>query len=115
MQMFRESDSAEERDKLAYAIGASRNPVHIQYALEFSLSDEVRRAHTIFVFSSAVKTKVGKELAWTFFKENFHIFEMRYVSSFTHKNETSQTENEIEAITYWILFRQIIPFLCLCV
>lgn len=81
--MYRETDSAEERDKLAYALGSARGAIQIQYVLDMCFSEEVRRAHTIFIMSAIAKTKMGREMAWTCYKDNFSIFRNKYVSEFS--------------------------------
>ncbi|CAL8125162.1 unnamed protein product [Orchesella dallaii] len=78
MRLYRDCESPEERDKLAYALGSCRSHQQLQNVLEFAISDDVRRAHTIFIITSMAKTKIGREISWGFFKENYAIFRNRY-------------------------------------
>jgi hypothetical protein len=42
------------------------------------LQDEVRSQNTVFVIVSVAMSKKGRELAWSFFKENWQVFMDRY-------------------------------------
>jgi puromycin-sensitive aminopeptidase len=76
--MYRESDLIEEKDRIGRSFGASKNPLILKKALEFSISDDVRSQDCVFIMISVGMSKDGRELAWTFFKENKQLFRERY-------------------------------------
>ncbi|XP_022902061.2 puromycin-sensitive aminopeptidase [Onthophagus taurus] len=71
LQLYRSSDLHEEKDRISRALGATKDAALLQKVLNFAMSDEVRSQDTVFVIMSVAMTKVGRELAWTFFKDNW--------------------------------------------
>jgi len=52
----------------------------IKTVLDFTISDEVRKRDAIFIMCSLSKHKIGRQMAWAFFQENWVVFKNRYVS-----------------------------------
>ena len=46
------------------------------------MSNEVRSQDTVFVISSVASSKLGRELAWNYFKDKCDIFIERFKGSF---------------------------------
>lgn len=50
--------------------------------LAFAMSNEVRSQDTVFVISSVSSSKLGRDLAWTYFKDNWDLFNERFKGAF---------------------------------
>ena len=46
------------------------------------MSNEVRSQDTVFVISSVASSKLGRELAWNYFKDNWDLFNERFKGAF---------------------------------
>jgi len=77
-QLYRESDSQEEKLCISCAFGSAKDTTILKKVLNFAISDELRRNSTAFVLISVGATKEGREVAWNFFKENWELFVERY-------------------------------------
>ena len=53
----------------------------LRQVLDFAISDEVRSQDTIFVMISVGMNKLGRNLAWEFFKDRIDLFKERYIVS----------------------------------
>ncbi len=58
----------EEKDRIGRSLGVAKNPEVLKKVLEFAISDDVRSQDTVFVLISVGMNKVGRPLAWNFFK-----------------------------------------------
>ncbi|XP_049807692.1 puromycin-sensitive aminopeptidase isoform X2 [Schistocerca nitens] len=82
LKLYREADLHEEKDRISRALGAIGNEAILKKVLDFAMSEEVRSQDTVFVIISVAMTKVGRELAWNFFKENWQELMNRYEGGF---------------------------------
>ena len=71
----------EEKDRIARALGAIKDEALLQKVLEFSISEDVRSQDTIFVVVAVGMSKVGRDIAWNFFKNRLDLFKTRYLVS----------------------------------
>lgn len=46
------------------------------------MSNEVRSQDTVFVISSVASSKLGRDLAWNYFKDNWDLFNERFKGAF---------------------------------
>ena len=46
------------------------------------MSSEVRSQDTVFVISSVASSKVGRDLAWNYFRNNWDVFNERFKGAF---------------------------------
>ena len=46
------------------------------------MSSDVRSQDTVFVISSVASSRVGRDLAWTFFKDNWTVLNERFKGAF---------------------------------
>lgn len=76
--MYREADMDEEKDRIGRALGSSKNPEILKKVLDFSICEDVRNQDSVFIIISAGMSKVGREIAWDFFKNNRQLFQERY-------------------------------------
>ncbi|XP_069697519.1 puromycin-sensitive aminopeptidase isoform X2 [Periplaneta americana] len=82
LKLYREADLHEEKDRISRALGAIGDVTILKKVLQFAMSDEVRSQDTVFVIISVAMTKRGRELAWSFFKENWQELMNRYQGGF---------------------------------
>ncbi|KAI4470181.1 protease m1 zinc metalloprotease [Holotrichia oblita] len=82
LKLYRSSDLHEEKDRISRALGAAKDISLLSKVLQFSMSDEVRSQDTVFVIMSVAMTRVGRNLAWQFFKDNWKELINRYQGGF---------------------------------
>ncbi|XP_019871557.2 puromycin-sensitive aminopeptidase isoform X1 [Aethina tumida] len=71
LKLYRSTDLHEEKDRISRALGAAKDVELLLKVLEFAMSAEVRSQDTVFVIISVALTRLGRELAWQFFKDNW--------------------------------------------
>lgn len=105
LKIYREASLHEEKDRVASALGTIKNEEILKEVLAFAMSSEVRSQDTVFVISSVASSKIGRELAWNYFKDNWDMFNERYkgafllvrlVKSLTENFASFETAEEIE-------------------
>lgn len=72
----------EEQDRIGRSLGLAKNLNVLKKVLEFAISEDVRSQDTVFIMISVGMNKVGRPLAWNFFKENKKFLGERYPVSF---------------------------------
>ncbi|KAK3768872.1 hypothetical protein RRG08_021880 [Elysia crispata] len=82
LKLYDEADMQEERVRIGRALGSVQDRDLIQKVLFFALSDKVRAQDAVFVISGCTGSAEGRELAWKFFRENFHTLSDRYEGGF---------------------------------
>jgi len=82
LRLFREADIHEEKNRLSSALGAFRDSSLLEKALSFAISDEVRSQDSVFVITAVAYNKLGREIAWKFFKDNAQLLKERYEGGF---------------------------------
>nr|CAD7257222.1 unnamed protein product [Timema shepardi] len=82
LRLYREADLHEEKDRISRALGAIKDVAVLKKVLDFAMSKEVRSQDTVFVIISVAMSKKGRELAWTFFKDNWQELMNRYRGGF---------------------------------
>lgn len=82
LRLFREADIHEEKNRLSSALGAFRDISLLEKALTFAISDEVRSQDSVFVITAVAYNKLGREIAWKFFKDNAQLLKERYEGGF---------------------------------
>lgn len=82
LKLYRNSDLQEEKNRLSAALAGVTNPELIQATLEFAVSDEVKSQDAVFVIIYCALTAVGRDLTWSFFKNNKDAVRKRYCSGF---------------------------------
>ncbi|GJQ68392.1 Psa [Trypoxylus dichotomus] len=82
LKLYRSCDLHEEKDRISRALGAAKDVTLLSKVLEFAMSDEVRSQDTVFVIMSVAMTRVGRKLAWQFFKDNWKELINRYQGGF---------------------------------
>jgi len=80
-KLFKESEMQEEKLRALRALGFTQDPNLLNRSLKMSLSEEVRSQDLIYVIATCGAHKKGRELTWSFFKENFAQFENRLKDS----------------------------------
>lgn len=82
LRLYREADLHEEKDRICRALGAIKDENILRKVLDFAMSDEVRSQDTVFVIISVAMTKLGRDLAWNFMKDNWQELINRYQGGF---------------------------------
>jgi len=81
--MHNEAELHEEKCRIERAgLGSFSNKVLLSKALEMSLGEEVRAQDTVHFVSSIAAKRLGRDLAWQFFKDKFVLLSERYSSGF---------------------------------
>lgn len=71
VSIYEGAKAQELRIAVLAALGASKDPALIRRALEYNLSDKVRKQDLMYIVSSAAGNAKGRVLAWEFFQEKF--------------------------------------------
>ncbi|OCT86838.1 aminopeptidase Ey [Xenopus laevis] len=87
-EKLKQTDIAQEADKLRTALACSKEPWILNRLLEYSLdSTKIRRQDAISTISSVVNNPIGQSLAWDFVRANWKtLFSMFGESSFSFGN-----------------------------
>ena len=73
--MHKESDSPEEKLKLAAALTNFKQPELINKALAMIRSDDVRSQDIVYWLSYALSNHHGRDMAWQWLKDNWNWIE----------------------------------------
>eukprot|EP01101_Sappina_pedata_P008253 TRINITY_DN452_c0_g2_i3.p1 TRINITY_DN452_c0_g2~~TRINITY_DN452_c0_g2_i3.p1 ORF type:complete len:626 (+),score=222.47 TRINITY_DN452_c0_g2_i3:281-2158(+) len=71
LDKFRKSDMQEEKMRCVRALGRTKSESLLTRTLELSLSPEIRSQDIVSLIGSVSANPKGRDLTWTFFKENF--------------------------------------------
>lgn len=82
LNLYRSTDLHEEKDRISRALGSINNVELLQKVIQFAMSNEVRAQDAVFVIASVAINPLGRELSWTFFKENWKILFNQYQGGF---------------------------------
>lgn len=82
LNLYRATDLHEEKDRISRALGSISNVELLQKVIQFAMSDEVRAQDAVFVIASVAINPLGRDLSWTFFKENWKILLNQYQGGF---------------------------------
>ena len=83
LALYRSTDLHEEKDRISRALGSISNPAILQKVIAFSMcKEEVRAQDAVFVIASVAVNPKGRDLTWTFFKENWKILLDQYSGGF---------------------------------
>eukprot|EP01130_Rhizamoeba_saxonica_P006795 TRINITY_DN2718_c0_g2_i2.p1 TRINITY_DN2718_c0_g2~~TRINITY_DN2718_c0_g2_i2.p1 ORF type:complete len:1004 (-),score=227.69 TRINITY_DN2718_c0_g2_i2:637-3648(-) len=82
-QMYLTSDFPEEKERCLLSLGHTTNRDQIKELLEWLLTDEVKSQDFVIPFISLGKSRIGRELSWTFIKDNFDIIKTKLKSVWT--------------------------------
>lgn len=100
LRLYRSSDLQEEKDRISRALGSMNDVELLQRVIQFAMSDEVRAQDAVFVIVSAAVNPIGRDMAWSYFKENWKILFDRYEGGFLltrlvkHLTENFTTEEQ---------------------
>ncbi|XP_037076825.1 puromycin-sensitive aminopeptidase-like [Pollicipes pollicipes] len=78
LKLYREAEMHEEKNRIAHALGSIPDVSLLSSVLEFALSDEVRAQESVFVMISVSSNRIGRDLTWDFYKQNWQILCDRY-------------------------------------
>jgi puromycin-sensitive aminopeptidase len=82
LELYRATDLHEEKDRISRALGSIDNVELLQKVIQFAMSDEVRAQDAVFVIASVSINPLGRDLSWTFFKENWNVLRNQYQGGF---------------------------------
>ncbi|KAG8440629.1 hypothetical protein GDO86_006396 [Hymenochirus boettgeri] len=87
-EKFKQTDNAQEAEKLRSALACSKEPWILNRLLEYSLdSSKIRRQDTISTISSVSGSSIGQSLTWDFVRSRWsQLYEMFGKSSFSFGN-----------------------------
>jgi len=81
LKIYRNTDLAEERRDCLRSLGYTSKKELLLSTLDFSLTEDVRSQDLFYVVANvAVSGVLGNELAWEWFRNNFHSLMSRYGS-----------------------------------
>ena len=104
--MYLEAGSEEEKVRLLRALAHADEEDLLQELLRRSLTSDVRVHNAIPVVTSVATNRRGRDLAWSFLKDNWDEFDRRYgeggfglmrLVSLTQRFNTMQMHDEVEA------------------
>ena len=104
LSLYRATDLHEEKDRISRALGSINNVELLQQVIQFAMSDEVRAQDAVFVIASVAINPLGRDLSWTFFKENWKILLNQYQGGFLltrlvkHLTENFASEEKAQEI-----------------
>nr|AYV88996.1 puromycin-sensitive aminopeptidase [Tetranychus truncatus] len=79
-KLYRDTDLQEEKVRLIQSTGSTGDLARIRQLLTFAFSPEVRSQDAWRFILGTIGTKLGREEAWKFFKDNADEFKKRYGS-----------------------------------
>ncbi|KAL8623437.1 hypothetical protein ACOMHN_058883 [Nucella lapillus] len=81
-KLHEETDSPEEKGRIRSAFSCAKDTAVLQDALNFAVSESVKSQDSpIAIGHIGTGSAKGRELAWTFFKDNYQMLYQRYSSS----------------------------------
>lgn len=104
LNLYRATDLHEEKDRISRALGSISNVGLLQQVIQFAMSEEVRAQDAVFVIASVAINPLGRDLSWTFFKENWKILLNQYQGGFLltrlvkHLTENFASEDKAQEI-----------------
>ena len=78
VQMYKEEENQQEKDRLGRALGLFKNTILLEKTLKFSISKHVRYQNTLGIIASVWGNPQSRYLAWEFVKENWKMLKERY-------------------------------------
>lgn len=82
LNLYRATDLHEEKDRISRALGSISSVELLQQVIQFAMSDEVRAQDSVFIIASVAINPLGRDLSWTYFKENWKILLNQYQGGF---------------------------------
>jgi len=83
LRMHEEEELHEEKERLAISgLAAFKSKSLLSKTLEFSLSSSVRSQDSVHMIGSVAQNRLGRDLAWQFYKDNFDLLKDRYQAGF---------------------------------
>ena len=83
VKLHQSSDMNEEKSRLRESgLASFSNKELLQKALAFSVSDDVRSQDSVFLIACVARNRLGRDIAWEFFKEHQTMLKERYDSGF---------------------------------
>ncbi|KAK2165380.1 hypothetical protein LSH36_51g04005 [Paralvinella palmiformis] len=82
LKLLKTADLHEEKVRILRSLGTVQQESLIQKTLDFAMSDEVRSQDTVFVIAGVTGSKLGREMAWKFVKDNWKSLHERYRGGF---------------------------------
>ncbi|CAG7834519.1 unnamed protein product [Allacma fusca] len=79
LEMYKKADIQEEKERIACAMGSVKDSNILKQILEFAISDQVRNQDSVYVMIPTSKTKLGRDLLWTFMKDRVQLIRERYL------------------------------------
>ncbi|KAJ1522912.1 hypothetical protein ONE63_002052 [Megalurothrips usitatus] len=78
LKMFREEMLHEEKERIAHGFAAIEDADLLKQALDFAVSDEVSSLTTLSLLVAMAQSKKGRDLVWTYSKENWTALHEKY-------------------------------------
>ena len=78
VQMYKEEDSEQEKDRIGRALGQFREKALLKKTLDFSISKYVRYQSALQIISAVWNNPEGRYLAWEFIKDHWKLLKERY-------------------------------------
>ncbi|RWS23543.1 Puromycin-sensitive aminopeptidase-like protein, partial [Leptotrombidium deliense] len=82
LTLYRKSDMQEEKNRILSGIAGMEDAQKLRKLLEFGMSEEVRLQDSAYVIIYVAMNKIGRDVAWRFFQENFSELHARYSQGF---------------------------------
>ncbi|XP_053689558.1 puromycin-sensitive aminopeptidase [Sabethes cyaneus] len=82
LRLYRATDLHEEKDRLSRALGSSQQADILRKVIDFAMSNEVRSQDSVFVLASVAMNPKGRDMMWSYFKENWKVLLDRYEGGF---------------------------------
>lgn len=106
LKLYRATDLHEEKDRISRALGVVKDVDILRQVVQFAMSDEVRAQDSIFVIVAVAMNPKGREMTWSFFRENWRVLLDQYEGGFllsrlvkylTENFATEEKAKEVEA------------------
>lgn len=81
LKMYRDETLQEEKERISHAFASIENADLLKEVLIFALSDEVRTQSTLSILSTMAQSSKGREIVWTYAKENWIKLHAKYGAS----------------------------------
>lgn len=78
VQMHKEAELHEEKNRIANSLASAPTEEILSDVLRFSLSDQVRAQGTVFILIACSSNRLGRDLTWQFYRDNFQLIRERY-------------------------------------
>jgi aminopeptidase N len=77
-KLYKDADSSLEESLVLGAMGASKDPAVIKSALDFNMTDAVRKQDGAAIVGSAAGSRAGKRVVWDWVRENWDAVEGKF-------------------------------------